>query len=239
MHRAFVLLLLILAACSAPPAATDVPFYTATPRELPGEDGEFMGTELPLEFMGGSPEILATGGSFSFTVSADTISQHNSGTVIYSWLPAYGAIPAHDQLYLAASDADSSEQISFEFSSGLPIGQYSLVAPADFIMGTVSAQYQRLVADDANARLEVYNQQLNGTFNLSVAGTMISGDFQFTAAYLEQSPTGEVQTHRVEISGTFANIPYYAAGDDPFDISVPLPTRIFSGTEVPVNTEVP
>jgi hypothetical protein len=238
MHRVFVLLLLMLAACTTSPPS-DVPFYTATPRQLPSQDEAFMGTELPLEFMGGEPEILGTGGSFNFTVSADTISQHNSGTVIYSWLPAYGAIPAHDQLYFAASDADSSEQVSFEFSTGLPVGQYPLLAPADFIMGTVSAQYQRLVATDAGAKLEVYSQDVSGTFNLTLAGSIISGDFQFTASYVERSPEGEVQTHRVEVTGSFTDVPYRAAGNDPFEIIVPLPTRIFTGTEVPINTEVP
>lgn len=239
MHRAFVLLLLSLAACSATPAPSDVPFYTATPRALPSQDNEFMGRDLPVEFMGGDPEILATGGSFSFTVSAETISQHDAGAIIYTYLPAYGAIPAHDQLYFAASDADSSEQISFEFSPGLPVGQYPLLDPADFIMGTVSAQYQRLIADGAGARLEVYNQEVTGTLNLTAAGTMLSGDFQFSASYVQRSPEGEVQTHRVEVTGTFADVPYRAAGDDPFEVIVPLPTRVFTGTDVPVNTEVP
>jgi hypothetical protein len=237
MHRLNVLMLLfVLAACSAGPAITDVPFYTATPRGLVTPDSQFAGTDVPLEFIGGEPEILAVSGGFRFDVTGALISQQETGTVIYSYLPRFEAIPEHDQLFLAASDADSSEQISFEFSSRLPIGQYPLVAPKDFIVGTVSAQYQRLVATGTGTSVESYNEEISGFLNLTVVGLTLSGDFQFTAAYVQRSPEGEVQTQRVEITGSFADVPYREVGDDPFELVVPLPTRVFTGTEVPVST---
>jgi hypothetical protein len=240
MHRdGVLLLLLILAACSAEPPITDVPFYTATAANESSADGQFAGTDLPLEFIGGNPEILSTGGNFSFAVSGALISQQEMGTIIYSYLPQFDAIPAHDQLYISASDADSSEQISFEFSANLPVGQYPLIAPSDFIMGTVSAQYQRLVANETGTGLETYNEEISGFLNLTAAGVSLSGNFQFTAAYIQRSPEGEIQTQRVEVTGEFSDVPYREVGDDPFESIVPLLTRVFTGTEVPVSTEQP
>jgi hypothetical protein len=234
MRKLHVLMLVLLAACSAQPPVTDVPFYTATPGGFPTADSQFAGAELPLDFMGGDPQILDSGGSFSFAVSGMVISQQDTGTIVYSAVPQFGAIPVHDQLYITASDADSSEQISFAFSPNLPVGSYPLIAPSDFIMGTVAAQYQRLAATE-----EIYNEEISGTLSLTVVGETLSGEFQFSASYIQRSLEGEVQSQRVDVTGSFADVPYRELGEDPFEVLVPLPTRVFTGTDVPVDTEIP
>jgi hypothetical protein len=227
-------LLILLAACSAEPPVTDVPFYTATPGGFPTAASQFAGADVPLEFMGGDPQILDSGGRFSFAVSGSVISQQDTGTIVYSAVPQFGAIPVHDQLYITASDADSSEQISFAFSPNLPVGTYPLIAPSDFIMGTVAAQYQRLGASE-----ETYDEEISGSLTLAVVGETLSGEFQFSASYIQRSAEGEVQTQRVDITGSFADVPYRELGADPFEVIVPLPTRVFTGTDVPVDTEIP
>lgn len=240
MHRAVVLLMLVLlAACRPEPPITDVPFYTSTPPViLPNEDS-LLEPDAALDFSAGEPIVLSAGGTFQFSVTGAFISQAATGSVTYSTIPRFEAIPAHEQVYIAANDADSSEVISFEFSPNLPVGQYPLIAPADFTMGLVSAEYQRLVATDDGAVMERYHEAIEGFLNITATGESISGDFQFTAAYIQRSPEGEVQTQRIEVLGSFADVPHQSTGTNPFDVNVPLPTRIFTGTEAPVNTDVP
>jgi hypothetical protein len=231
IRRFLLLLILILTACNAQTPATDSPFFTATPNpifEPPLQNQSLAGTSVPAEFSGGNPVLLANQAPFEFAVSGDVVSQVSAGSIVYNFIPGTSGIPAHDQLYLSSSDSRSSQQITIQFSSGIPIGDYRLSSPREFVLGAVSAQYARLSDDGSGSQLRTYAEDVMGRINLTAVGDRLSGEFQFTANHTEEDGTRS----QLEVAGNFSNVPYNRSGN-PFEIAVPLPIRGVTGTEEP------
>lgn len=230
-----VLLLLLLTACTTGDPVTDVPFATSTSGVVgtvpaPESIGD---VAIPSDFTGGEPIILSSQGIFNFAISGEFVEQKDSGTIVYNYLPNTGALPARNQLYIASSDANASQQIAFEFSPEIQIGQYNLIAPEDYFLSGVSAAYSRLVFDGSSTRVESFVENIEGTLTLSSVGEVLSGQFQFTAEYTETSPEGEIDVQAIEVTGSFENVPYQITVDDPFAVDVPLPTRDFGTGATP------
>lgn len=231
LRRTLLLTVFILAACNAQPPPTDSVFLTATANpifEPPPQNQSLGGTSVPSEFTGGDPQLLSSQHQFEFSISGDVTSEIRSGTAVYNFIPATGGIVAHDQIYLASSSASSSEQVSFQFRTGLVTGEYALTSPQNFVLGVVTAQYARLSDDGSGSQLQVFSEEVTGTLTLTAVGEALSGEFQFTASYV----TDDGSRSQVEVSGSFADIPYHRSGD-PFEVDVPLPTRNFTGTDEP------
>lgn len=240
MFRPVILLMLtiaLLTACNASDPVTDVPFSTATARpiETLAPPSSIGNTAVPLDFTGGEPIALGDFGTFSFTVSGEIVSEMDTGTLIYSYLPADGRLGARNQLYIAASDSASSQQLSFEFTPAIQLGQYNLVSPDDYAPGNVSIAYSRLAFNGTETRIEAFTDNINGTMTITRIGEALSGQFQFSADFAETSLEGEVDIQSVEITGQFDDVPYQVTLTDPFDVDVPLPTRNFTtdGTDQP------
>lgn len=233
LRYAILVMILVITACTADDSVTDVPFSTATARPIeaipsPNIIGE---TAIPLEFAGGNPIILGSQGEFDFAVSGEFVAQFDTGTLLYNYLPNSGGLPARNQLYIAASDATASQQLSFEFTPDIQVGQYTLLTPENYFNGGVSASYVRLAFDGTSTRTQAFTENLNGFLILSTVGEALSGQFQFTADFVETSPEGEVDIQSIEVTGSFENVPYQITLDDPFDLDVPLPTRNFTTDE--------
>lgn len=228
-----VMIILLITACSASDVPTDIDFSTATPRPIetvpsPNAIGQ---TSIPLDFTGGEPRVLGSQSEFDFAVSGEFVSQADTGTILYNYLPNTGGLPARNQLYIATSDATASQQLSFEFSPAIQVGQYNLLAPEDYFSGGVSASYVRLAFDGTTTRTQAFTDNMNGVLTLTNVGEVLSGQFQFTADFVETSPEGEVDVQSVEVTGSFENVPYQITLSDPFDLDVPLPTRNFTADE--------
>jgi hypothetical protein len=231
LRRLMLLLILTLTACNAQPPATDTVFFTVTPNpifEPPPQNQSLAGTAVPAEFSGGNPQILSNQNQFEFSVSGDVIAQSNRGTIAYNFVPSIGNFAAHDQLFIASSDASSSQQITFQFGTGIIVGQYALTAPQNFVSGLVSAQYARLSDDGSGSELQVFTEDISGTLNLTAVGIALSGEFQFIA----KNTDNDGSRSQVEVRGSFIDVVYNRSGD-PFDVAVPLPTREFTGTQEP------
>ncbi|MGB7340769.1 MAG: hypothetical protein WBC91_17860 [Phototrophicaceae bacterium] len=229
--------LALITACTATDPITDVPFSTATARPIetlaaPSSLGD---AAIPSDFTAGDPIIVGDFGTFSFTVSGEVVTEMSTGTLLYNYLPADGRLGARNQLYIAASDSTSSQQLSFEFAPQIQLGQYNLVALTDYAPGNVSVAYSRLVFNGTDTRIEAFSDNINGTLIVTRIGEALSGQFQFSADFIETSLTGEVDVQSVEVTGQFEDVPYRITLNDPFEIDVPLPTRNFTsdGTDQP------
>lgn len=225
-----VLMIFLMSACSTDEPVTDVPFATSTPRTdgtVPAPDN-IGGVNIPDDFTGGDPIILGGSGSFSFTIAGEFSDEKESGTIIYTYLPNSGNLPARNQLYIATSDATVSQQITFEFSPNIEIGQYPLIAPEDFVLHGVSVAYSRLVFDGATSSVQPFIDNIEGTLTLTSVGEVLSGQFQFSADFTETSPEGEVDVQSIDVTGNFEDVSYQFSLDDPFEIDIPLPTRNFT-----------
>ncbi|MEM9951899.1 MAG: hypothetical protein AAF846_09880 [Chloroflexota bacterium] len=223
-----VMLSIIMVGCGAGNAIDDVPFYTATPNPLPTVESERFGdVDIPSDFTSGEPIILSSGGTFSFNVSGEVVSEVSVGTLTYNYLASDELLPARNELYIAASDAIASQELTFQFLPSIELGQYPLVAPQDYSPGRVSVAYNRLAFNGTDARIESFTENIEGTLTLTRVGEALSGQFQFSAQFIETSPQGEVDVQTVEVTGQFEDVPYQVTLDDPFDLNVPLPTRNF------------
>lgn len=224
-----VMLAVIFVGCSAGDAPIeDAPFFTATPRPLPPDVGNFGDAEIPSDFTGGDPIILSAGGTFAFSVTGEVLSDVSAGTITYTFLVADARLPERNQLYIAASDNNASQELVFQFLPSIELGQYPLVSPEEYSPGRVSVAYNRLAFNGVESRIEAFADNIDGTLTLTRIGEAVSGQFQFSAQFTETSSTGETDTQTVEITGTFEDVPYQVTLDDPFDLDVPLPTRNFS-----------
>lgn len=233
MLRLFALVMLAtLTACntlSAPP--TDVPFFTATPRTLPTistpEEG-FGGTDIPLDFIGGNPVPLSSEAQFTVAITGEYMAEINSGIVVYSLMPDVGTLPERNQLYIASTVNDATQQITFEFSPNTEARQYNLLPPDQYVPGVITASYVRLGFDGTETRIQTFTENVAGFLQLESVGDTLTGTFQFSADYTQRSATGEVDVQSVTLTGRFVDIPYQIRNPDPFEINVPLPTRNFS-----------
>lgn len=240
MIRIFLLLLIVVsvAACSEAPAATDLPFHTATPAlqgtpDLSDSGGLFGGVDLPDSFMGGDPLSLTLPGVFRFAVNGAFSARLESGTVIATTVAAYATTPERQRVVISASDDESSHQLTFEWNPALVSGVYEIVSPGTFAAGEVTASYTRLNRENAeDSILQTFEADVNGSITLTIGQDNVGGLFQFSAQRTLTSDSGEIETQTVQISGEFSDV-VLLSGDDPFDNTVPLPTRIFVGTEVP------
>ncbi|MGJ3240366.1 MAG: hypothetical protein ACFE0Q_16785 [Anaerolineae bacterium] len=232
-----LVIVLISSACTVEPTVTDIPFQTATPRPFetrpaPDEMGD---VTIPLDFTGGEPIILRESpGTFDLAISGEFIAQWDQGTVVYNYLPNSGALPARNQLYIAVSDTDASQQLSFEFPPEIATGQYPLVALADYEQsaGVIAVTFERLVFDGVqSSQVDAFTEDIAGTLTLTTIGEAISGQFQFSVSHTETSDAGEIDVQTVEITGRFDDVPYQITLDDPFELDVPLPTRNFTGDD--------
>lgn len=233
LRYALLVMIFVITACTTVEAPTDIEFSTATPRPIetvpsPNAIGE---TSIPLDFTGGEPTILSSQSEFDFAVSGEFVAQANTGTILYNYLPNTGGLPARNQLYIATSDATASQQLSFEFFPEIQVGQYNLLTPDNYYTGGVSASYVRLVFDGSSTRTQAFVDNVVGILTLTSVGEALSGQFQFTADFVETSPEGEVDIQSVEVTGQFENVPYRITLSDPFDLDVPLPTRNFTADE--------
>lgn len=235
-QMALVMIMLLLASCTASPQVTDAPFNTATPRpiETVTTPEGIGGTAIPLDFSSGNPVVLSDIGSFRIAVSGEFVQQTDAGTVLYNFLPETDSLAARNQLSIATTEGNASAQINFQLSPDIELGQYTLISPADYFAGGVSASYERLVFDGTVTRVQSFSENVAGTLTLTAIGEIVSGRFQFTADFTETSATGEVDVQSIEVTGTFENVPYLITSDDPFELDVPVPTRNFDGeTEQP------
>lgn len=235
MIRRFMLLFVfLLAACNATPQATDTVFVTATVNPLfvpPPPAQSIAGTDVPsdlTDFAGGNPQILSHQSPFEFSVSGEVNTEVTTGSIAYNFIAATGALAAHDEVYISASDASSSQQISFQFFSGILAGEYPIVSSKVPVLERIAAQYGYLVDNGSGSELRIYADDISGTFTVTAVGDRLSGEFQFTAH--RTADDGTVKA--VEIKGSFSDVPYNTA-TDPFNVSVPLPTRDYSGTTEP------
>ncbi|GAB5494555.1 MAG: hypothetical protein Phog2KO_47700 [Phototrophicaceae bacterium] len=230
-----LVMILMLMACVPSETPTDIEFSTATARpidSIPSPDA-IGDTDIPFDFIGGDPIILLSQGTFDFAVSGEFVAQFDTGTLLYNYLPNTGGLSARNQLYISTSDSISSQELSFEFSPDIPIGQYNLLTPENYFDGGVSVSYTRLAFDGTSTRVQAFTDNLNGYLILTSVGEVLSGQFQFAVDFVETSPQGEVDVQSVEVTGRFDNVPYQITVSDPFDLDVPLPTRNFTsdGTE--------
>jgi|GEM_PF-5640641 len=240
MLKRFLALLIVpflLVACGSADEVTDVPFATSTARTagtIPAPDN-IGGVDIPQDFTGGDPIVLSVSSTFSFTIEGEFTDEKDSGTIVYTYLQDTGRLPARNQLHIATSDATVSQQITFEFSPGIEIGQYTLIAPEDLVLSGVSASYSRLVFDGATSTVQPFIDNIGGTLTLTSVGEVLSGQFQFSADFTETSPEGEVDVQSITVTGSFEDVPYQISLDDPFEIEIPLPTRNFTtdGTDQP------
>lgn len=231
LRRLLLLFILSLTACNIQEPATDTVFFTVTPNlifEPPTQNQSFAGTAVPSEFSGGNPQILSNPIQFEFSVEGDITSQIDAGTIVYNFIPSVGNLVAHDQLYLASNDASTSQQITFQFRTGIAVGDYRLTAPQNFGLNLVTAQYALLSDDGSGSELQVFTEDVVGTLTLIAVGETLSGEFQFIASNTENDGT----RLQVDLSGSFIDVPYNYSGD-PFEILVPLPTRSLTGTQSP------
>ena len=235
LRYTILVMILIIVACTPSETPTDIEFSTATPRpieSIPSPDA-IGDTDIPFDFIGGEPIILLGQGTFDFAVSGEFVAQFDTGTLLYNFLPSTNTVAARNQLYIASSDASSSQELSFEFSPDIEIGQYNLLTPENYFSGGVSVSYTRLAFDGTSTRVQAFTENLNGFLILTSVGEVLSGQFQFTVDFVETSAEGEVDVQSVEVTGSFDNVPYQITVSDPFDLDVPLPTRNFTsdGTE--------
>ena len=226
-----IIILFVITACTADDPVTDVPFSTATSRVVgtvaaPVSIGD---SAIPDDFTGGEPIVLANLGTFDVSISGDVETQFNTGTTVYNYLPDTGFLPARNQLFISGSDVSASQQLAFEFSPSIQPGEYNLVAPEDYFPGGVSASYARLGSDGTTTQFESFVDNIDGTLTLTHTGEVISGEFQFRAEYTDSSSDGELDVKVIAVIGSFENVPYQNAVDDPFELNIPLPTRNFSG----------
>lgn len=237
-----VTLLIALAACGTPATPTDAPFFTATPRPLETvavPDSGIAGTSIPLDFIGGQPVPLTEIGEFSAAITGEYIAEIDSGTAVYSLLPETGNLPARNQLFIASTDGDASQQITFEFSPTLATGQYTLLPPQSYVPGVVTASYVRLGFDGTETRIQTFGENVDGTIRFDAVGDSISGTFQFSADYTQRSDSGEVDVQTVTITGRFEEIVYQVQSTDPFAVDVPLPTRNFTDEDLTPSPATP
>ncbi|MEO1646032.1 MAG: hypothetical protein AAFR67_12660 [Chloroflexota bacterium] len=244
MLRLFALVMIgVLTACNTVSApATDVPFHTATPRTLPtvgtAEDN-FGGTDIPLDFIGGNPIPLSDEAQFSVAVTGEYIAEINSGIVVYSLMPNVGTAPERNQLYIASTANDATQEITFEFSPTIEAGQYNLLSPDQYVPGIVTASYIRLGFDGTDTRIQTFAENVSGFIQLETVGDTLTGTFQFGAEYTQRSDAGEVDIQSVLVTGRFDDIAYQIRSTDPFEIEVPLPTRNFVEPDETPATQAP
>jgi hypothetical protein len=238
MRIVFGLILLgMLAACSPAPTVTDLPFYTATPALSGTPEGGiaslFGGTSLPEGFLSGAPQSLAFPGNFRFALNGAFSANIQSGTVIATTAAAYATTPERLRIVVSGSDEFASHQLSFEWNPALISGVYEIVSPGTFASSEVTAQYTRLNNDNTeDSGIQAFSEAVNGSITLTIATDTISGLFQFSAQRTLTSDQGEVETQTIQVSGEFSEVVLISA-DDPFENAVPLPTRLFVGTEEP------
>jgi hypothetical protein len=227
MRWMVLLLILLLAACETTESPTDLPFYTATPRvtqPVPRPDVTEYAPEL-FDFTGGDPQAIQGNGSFQFTVTGDVQAAVTGGNIAYNYIPPAGNVTARDTLFISASDATSSQQLAFEFSPGLGVGEHPLSAPGDWIPGRVSVQYLRLSDDGTGqTRIQSYSQNISGNLTLTQIGATLSGTFEFSADWVTGNDSGETVTRSVLLSGQFENV-IYARLSNPFDLGNAVPER--------------
>jgi hypothetical protein len=232
MIQRFVLLLIFsLTACNAEPPATDTVFVTATANiifESPAQAQSIAGTDIPLEFSGGNPQVLSNLAPFEFTVTGDVNAKVNTGSIVYNFVAGTEGLSARDQLYLAYSDASSSQQITFQFHEGIIEGQYPINNFQTLVLGRVNAQYGYLVDDGSGSELQIYAEDVSGLFTVIKAGDTLSGEFEFTAHHTDAEGT----QHQVLLIGSFSDVVYNRSAD-PFEVLVPLPTRGIVATDEP------
>lgn len=220
-----MVLVMILAACGATDIPTEPPFYTATARisepiAVPTERS----IGLP-DFIGGDPQIIPSTSTFQYTVSGDVSDAVTRGNIVYNYVAASGNVSARDKIFISTSDADASQQLSFEFSPGLAADTYLLTSPANWFPGSVTAQYLRLSADgDDAARIQSYSQNIDGTLTLNAVGETLSGVFEFSTEWITGNDAGETVTRTVSISGAFTDVPYSRL-NNPFDSQPSVPER--------------
>ncbi|MDQ7024972.1 MAG: hypothetical protein Q9P44_05375 [Anaerolineae bacterium] len=220
-----LVLMMILAACSTTDIATDAPFYTATARITEPIARPTEGSIGLPDFVGGDPQIVASTSTFQYTVSGDVSDAVTRGSIVYNYVEATGNVSARDKIFISTSDANASQQLSFEFSPGLVPDTYPLTSPADSFLGSVTAQYLRLSVDGDDApRIQAYRQNIEGTLTLSAVGETISGVFEFSAQWVTGNSTGETVTRTVSISGAFTDVPYSRLST-PFDSQRSVPER--------------
>ncbi|MDQ7035470.1 MAG: hypothetical protein Q9P01_11720 [Anaerolineae bacterium] len=126
-----LVLMMILAACSTTDIATDAPFYTATARITEPIARPTEGSIGLPDFVGGDPQIVASTSTFQYTVSGDVSDAVTRGSIVYNYVEATGNVSARDKIFISTSDANASQQLSFEFSPGLVPDTYPLTSPAD------------------------------------------------------------------------------------------------------------
>lgn len=220
-------LLVILTACQTinAPSPTEVPFYTATPPTLAQVAPQLADNNVPFLLEAGQPLALSSLGSFEFTVTGLSSQSYTSGTIVYNYIPRIGNQLARDQIFIASSDAQSSQQLAFEFAPTIERGTYLLTASDTVVAGIVTAQYSRLAASsDGSTQLAVYNRNITGTLTLTEVGALISGVFTFRAERELADVSGTPSFEALEIVGRFSEVPYSRL-TDPFE-SPPLePTQ--------------
>lgn len=230
LRYSVLVMILMIVACTPSDTPTDIDFSTATPRpieSIPSPDA-IGDTDILFDFIGGEPVILLGQGTFDFAVSGEFVAQFDTGTLLYNYLPTIGGNSARNQLYIASSDASSSQELAFEFSPAIEIGQYNLLTPENYFSGGVSVSYTRLAFDGTSTRVQAFSENMTGFLILTTVGEVLSGQFQFTADFVETSPEGEVDVQSIEVTGSFEDVPYQITVTDPFDLDVPLPTRNFT-----------
>lgn len=230
MYRRLMLILIIIivmVACSPTPVVTEPPFYTATPRPLPSlaPSNNLSGTDVPLEFSGGQPIAVTTQGEFRFVVRGAFDAELDSGQIVYNYIPRVGNIFEHTQLYINASDAVSTQQVTILLAPNLESGEYSIRSGDTFVPGFVNASYVRLGDDGfGNSGLLQFTDNITGTLTIETNDGAISGRFLFSAESTRRSEAGEEEVLEVQVVGEFRDIPLNRL-DTPFDFSPIEPTQ--------------
>jgi len=222
------ILLGILTACSTSDTPTDIPFYTATPlvsgavpRSEPDEpDGSFL-----QGLAGGNPVAIPQFGAFHITVTGDVEAISSSGSIVYNYVQAIGAVPDRDTIFISASDSTTAQQVAIEFSPGLPPDTYSITSPGSLLPGQITAQYLYIgESGEGSSTIQTYNQNVRGKLVLLETGASITGVFEFNAEWITGNISGETITRSVIVRGEFTDVPYLRRAD-PFDSDIPILER--------------
>ena len=221
------IMIIFMVACSPTPTATEPPFYTATPRPLPSlaPSNNLSGTDVPLEFSGGQPVAVTTQGEFRFVVRGAFEAELDNGQIVYNYIPRAGNIFEHTQLYINASNATSTQQVTILLAPNLEAGDYSIRSGETYVPGFVNASYVRLGDDGfGNSGLLNFTDNVTGTLTVETNDGEISGRFLFSAEATRRSETGEEEVLEVQVVGEFRDVPLNRL-DTPFDFSPIEPTQ--------------
>lgn len=155
----------------------------------------------------------------------DVQAEGDSGTVVYNYVDGARGFFAHDQVFITASDGNTSQQLTFQFSPDLESGVYNIIPSERFVPGNVRAEYAYLGDDGfGNRVLYTFTDEVRGELTLERSDNALNGSFLFRAETTLTSDAGEEDTLEINIAGEFSDVPYTRL-DTPFDTAPIEPTR--------------